>query len=529
MDFPVTRNLAQALARMRFVDGKDRVLWVDAVCINQSSIDERNAQVLRMADIYGSASRVMVWLGESSTESRSAVSFFSKWTAPNWDAEKVIDSYATNNQKWRDLTHGLLEREWWTRMWIVQEVVLARAIVIQCGPDTLSWDLLAAISMVSHTNNLVLEYSSKTAAFDGFRYAPMTLTFVQIEYQENGRLPLSTLMVKFSKNQCREPSDRVYALLGMATNPKYYQIKPNYRTNPAIVYMGATERFIREVQSLDIICLGRGTNRDGNVPMWKPGLRGRSRLAGLPSWSPDFRTRPGEDPASLTRLGISETPGFSACGTRKPIIRFLPSGKLLAMGAEAGCIGALGATSEIRRKGDNNDPDLGEHIGNILQEAVVLALGGTEMPLYHTLYPFAEGMTYHEVLSRVLVCDTNAYNQRCKKGEGRFQADNVPPADFEAGLNERVRQQSWSSKVGLMKSHWRDGRRLMVLTAGLLGLAPEGAREGDFIIILFGCSVPLVMRSHGNDFEVIGECYVHGIMNGEYLDVEPSITEFSLI
>ena len=67
--FQVTKNLEAALRnlRHRLIHGtksNDRVLWIDAICINQTDIQERNVQVRRMLDIYKSATRVVIWLGE---------------------------------------------------------------------------------------------------------------------------------------------------------------------------------------------------------------------------------------------------------------------------------------------------------------------------------------------------------------------------------------------------------------------------------------------------------------------------------
>lgn len=64
----ITQNLAQALQYLRRED-KDRVLWIDAICVNQADLIERGGQVNRMADVYELASRVVVWLGEEKDSS----------------------------------------------------------------------------------------------------------------------------------------------------------------------------------------------------------------------------------------------------------------------------------------------------------------------------------------------------------------------------------------------------------------------------------------------------------------------------
>lgn len=68
----ISPSLASALRQLRYTN-RTRTLWVDAICINQDDIDERNAQVKRMGRIYSLATRVVVWLGEESADSRLAL------------------------------------------------------------------------------------------------------------------------------------------------------------------------------------------------------------------------------------------------------------------------------------------------------------------------------------------------------------------------------------------------------------------------------------------------------------------------
>jgi hypothetical protein len=74
---PVTQNLAQALVHLRYED-RTRVLWIDAICVNQKDVDERSSQVKRMADIYSKAARVVVWLGPESADTSIAMAYVEK-------------------------------------------------------------------------------------------------------------------------------------------------------------------------------------------------------------------------------------------------------------------------------------------------------------------------------------------------------------------------------------------------------------------------------------------------------------------
>lgn len=62
----VTVSLYTALRHLRLPD-KTRILWADAVCINQHDIAEKNTQVQLMSQIYSQPTKVLIWLGEDTT------------------------------------------------------------------------------------------------------------------------------------------------------------------------------------------------------------------------------------------------------------------------------------------------------------------------------------------------------------------------------------------------------------------------------------------------------------------------------
>ena len=74
----ITQNLEHALRSLRQDSGKDgaaRTLWVDAICIDQSHVFERNHQVAQMREIYAGVERVVIWLGDTSDDSGMAIAF----------------------------------------------------------------------------------------------------------------------------------------------------------------------------------------------------------------------------------------------------------------------------------------------------------------------------------------------------------------------------------------------------------------------------------------------------------------------
>jgi hypothetical protein len=114
-------NLWQALFHLR-LENKPRILWIDALCINQADINERNHQVTQMGKIYRNASRVVVWLGESDSASSTAMKMLRE-VGLRKDFRRVYRflfrhcSINTLND-----IHSIFLREYWSRLWIVQEV-----------------------------------------------------------------------------------------------------------------------------------------------------------------------------------------------------------------------------------------------------------------------------------------------------------------------------------------------------------------------------------------------------------------------
>jgi hypothetical protein len=146
-------NLARALTRIR-LESESRLLWVDAICINQKDDDERSRQVQCMGDIYANASRVLVWIGESvRNEAAECFDLIRKTNTllddlylqypdveaiPPIQCQEIID---TNPADW-DMVRRFMESPWFTRVWVLQEVGLARSATIYYGRATLEWSQL---------------------------------------------------------------------------------------------------------------------------------------------------------------------------------------------------------------------------------------------------------------------------------------------------------------------------------------------------------------------------------------------------
>lgn len=158
-DVPVTINLESAL---RYVRDKTEpvVLWADAVCINQDDEEEKGRQVSLMGSIYREADLVIAWLGEAGHDSDLIMDIpaasLPQEEQDDDDSVENKDSATkdkgTSNCQGSSLSFDVeqytaeqsaalkhpMQRDYWSRLWVVQEVLLAKTVVFKCGNDSVS-------------------------------------------------------------------------------------------------------------------------------------------------------------------------------------------------------------------------------------------------------------------------------------------------------------------------------------------------------------------------------------------------------
>jgi len=168
--FCITKNLECALRHLRYTE-RPRDLWVDAICINQQNDDEKSKQVAMMGRTYNKAQKVYAWLGEGNRQSDCVFDVLNEYQvqrartviSSNLDAAEELSSH--RQMFWDNFTkmvgnapeeHNmdefrwlcpLSERRYWRRVWIIQELVLAKAVVICCGDRSIDFDDIYGLSL----------------------------------------------------------------------------------------------------------------------------------------------------------------------------------------------------------------------------------------------------------------------------------------------------------------------------------------------------------------------------------------------
>lgn len=239
----VTANLSLALNRLR-LPHQDRIIWIDALCIDQSNDKERTHQVGRMSDIYRSAKRVVIWLGESTEDTDMAIELMQEMEGkaaargdshlPHWHVswrqlwKHTIRSRHTS--KFRAFQNGLrilVHRDWFQRVWIIQEAANADSAIIMCGKASISTHMFTIVSYLEKVTE-----GLHTQAILDIMPGPLRQHSWYSEEHD-----LRTLLLKFRRSKASDPRDAVYALLGMVLKLKKSSqgITTNVKTTRHIV------------------------------------------------------------------------------------------------------------------------------------------------------------------------------------------------------------------------------------------------------------------------------------------------------
>ncbi|KAJ9659233.1 hypothetical protein H2198_003237 [Neophaeococcomyces mojaviensis] len=208
--------------------------WIDAICINQQNVQERNHQVRQMGSIYRNASEVRIWLGEDlpTGEILSAMS-----TISHKGDLRVIDLFdkqlcpvefrATFQAEKRA---GLLKNEYWSRTWIVQEVMLAARITVQSAHGKTSWSNLAGLYTPHYD-----EQSPFMQKLVGHWRAGDNLDISDIPRQ----YPINFLLSNFGETKCADSRDHLYSLLALVVDGDKLEV--DYTETPAQLLVRATK------------------------------------------------------------------------------------------------------------------------------------------------------------------------------------------------------------------------------------------------------------------------------------------------
>lgn len=308
---PVTTNLASALRHFRncgFPHSQEiRRLWVDAICINQKDIQEKNNQVPLMGKLYTNASLVLSWLGASDAGHIDEALRIIHGIAPvigaipdrshmepnvemihagfRWLISTLgpLINRGTKSRRWAPLA-ALGTSTYWGRVWILQEIVLARSPWAHWFISGGACATFAEIKMFDSFLRSIREtslplpdgYGPRSWEMGSWFYLSQTSDYQIQEMKIIEALKHDAILTVFvaacivsQKCSATLPHDFVYAVLGMVPR---HDIKPDYRKSVKEVYLNAAVHFVGKWFNLLLELSGRGftIENEYNLPSWLP-------------------------------------------------------------------------------------------------------------------------------------------------------------------------------------------------------------------------------------------------------------------
>ncbi|KAK4449800.1 heterokaryon incompatibility protein-domain-containing protein [Podospora aff. communis PSN243] len=224
---PIRRNLELVLRTVRDRT-KEKVLWIDSICINQHDPIERGQQVAMMGDIFSAATGVIAWLGPEAKGSGTAMDLIEN--TRKLETRMCLD---------RDLSESemqaliiLLHRTYWRRVWVIQELLMAKTCEIRCG---------SKIITRMQFNNFLGCINRPGTQFEDRKWAkaragnPAEAHRLAHEFNIPGTTfkRLNTLRIWLrrcykSGFEATDPRDLIYALIGAADDVPRGHLVPNY-------------------------------------------------------------------------------------------------------------------------------------------------------------------------------------------------------------------------------------------------------------------------------------------------------------
>ncbi|KAI1845147.1 hypothetical protein JX266_008694 [Neoarthrinium moseri] len=311
-DFIATANCESALRCIRKTD--DPVtLWVDAICINQENLGERSAQVAQMREIYKQAAHVIIWLGCEDSDTSPAFELLEQISELGRYDPLVATSETVGTAAAWQAVENLFTREWFERIWVVQEASLAKSITIQCGRHVMSWTTFNRALQwyhkdIGHVNRGLTRTDSLLLNALEVRNA-----WAKRQYGSRREPNLESLLAQFSNWKATDLRDKVNGLLGMSDEHAVPELQPDYTKSVCETYTKVVKYLITRDKRLSIL------GQVDNPAMYMGEPPENKRLPSwVPDWTPDrpYRNRlsetyrpEGDSQVMVTSTGMIMIPG----------------------------------------------------------------------------------------------------------------------------------------------------------------------------------------------------------------------------
>lgn len=518
----VTQNLNSALQRLRCANESRRV-WIDALCIDQNDPDERAQQVSFMRHIYSSARNVVIWLGPDihgyAEKAISIITYAAQYMTKrksNVPSDEILfefenDSHFNTNGEIPPPGHAdwkavwwLYSMEWFSRVWIIQEVAQDFSADMLIGDHSVPWTAVADAALLFRAKH----YTESLEDADNLVQAMI----VKDTIMNWGDSPaLLNIISRFSNFNASDARDKLFAVIGLSQEGKKLEkhalIQPDYRKSIIGTFTDLVIQLISAPRGIDfgkggLDVLGRNEITRMKEPTVTPSLSITNNDTlktheeqKFPSWVPRFDIRvPWCNSLSARNQARWWTTSHNSVVERRPH----PSPRRLILKGIR-----LTTVKNAYSNPEHYDRSRPGFMADSPAISALYARVKNDLPDYQG--PDSIGEAFAQTLTA-----------------GRI-SNNSEDVFHEAELNKflefeesGVRNAEYFHVHNVTRS--LSGHFMFVMNNGHMGIGAQ-ARPGDEIWLLFGGRVLYILRPRDNHFTFVGECYVHGYMKGEGMEM----------
>ena len=526
--FQTSCTVANVLRRMSKIlglpPGGERMLWIDFICINQEDVEEKNKQVPLMREIYTKSHATRVYLGDGFEANKAnwlliklqalALTLTTEELAKRCMLEK-------DSPSWLSLTK-MLSHKWFNRVWVIQEVAVAPRVFVLYGGGLLYWDLMSwALKTFSRWDMVtLLSRSDATTRRDlpsGLN-SGMLISDIRISIMNKQPPTLGEALTMFTQFRSTDPRDKIFALLGLVSDNINLRSWVDYNKKTELVYRDTAKYLLtQDTEPLHILHFA------GVGHPWS--------LSDLPSWVPDWSNPPKSS-------SLDHSPRYphryDASGGRKhdPQLLFgATDNELHLQGITVDEVGIIVKYQNIFLNGTTD-----EDLDNFPRDIVAWWKEIDALVAENCEETYLTGQPRQEAFWRILLGDRLFEGRPAPTIFGEYyQAmrgaiSNPPPPEsisFDSWADLRLKASRFLNNAYATI----DGRRFCVTRNGYMGWVPLLTQVGDLICVFAGLRTPFIVRPHTGVegiYLLVGECFFHGMMDGEMWNKDQEAEVFTI-
>ena len=458
--------------------------------------------------VYQNAMKVLVWLGKNEEGhasmavnaileitlkccNRAGISISKLYTYDEFRSLVVDDSWTqldcNNPTTWNSVL-WFYSRSWFSRLWVMQEVNAGNEVILICGDVEVGWDIVGLAARYITSNRELFD------AYDFWKSNMWCAETLRLRFFHQWNC--LDFLHQTRDFRTSDPRDKIYALLGMPSFLNWDRtIYADYEKETQEVLRGFADMYLDRA-NLDPLSY---LQHDHDIP------------CGIASWIPQWTHQPQRNQVLIRLIRIRNPEQTASKGFLASIVRN-PSNDILKVSGirfdvVTDCVSI--DNEELfnsRQRTKENHP--------------VLDFWRNQNA-YPTMYPTGEDSltVYSIVLAGGLHCDFHRARERPSPFKANFSAYlawllKIEGQQVPKSLHKAAETGDWTQWEWLPRDTcWN--RVLFNTLNGYMGLGPKVSKPGDVVCVLGGGMVPILLRPANGYFQVVGESYVHGIMEGE--------------